>query len=70
VTVYLETLAISPCTEAGLFCLLSVRFMSRKTKDKTGGKALGLVKALCPSVGKCQGKEAGVGGLVSKRGGQ
>jgi hypothetical protein len=30
------------------------------------GEALGLVKALCPSVGECQGREAGVGGLVSK----
>jgi hypothetical protein len=30
------------------------------------GEALGLVKALCPSVGKCQGQEAGVGGLLSR----
>jgi hypothetical protein len=29
-------------------------------------KALGPVKALCPSVGECQGQEAGVGGLVSR----
>jgi hypothetical protein len=29
-------------------------------------KALGLVKVLCPSVGECQGQEAGVGGLVSR----
>ena len=28
------------------------------------GEALGLVKALCPSVGECQDREAGVGGLV------
>ena len=28
-------------------------------------KALGPVKALCPSVGECQGQEAGVGELVS-----
>jgi hypothetical protein len=28
------------------------------------GEALGPVKALCPSVGECQGQEAGVGGLV------
>jgi hypothetical protein len=26
-----------------------------------GGEALGPVKALCPSVGECQGQEAGVG---------
>jgi hypothetical protein len=32
-----------------------------------GGKALGPVKALSPSVGECQGQEAGVGGLVSRR---
>jgi hypothetical protein len=30
----------------------------------------GPVKALCPSVGECQGQEAGVGGLVSKGRGQ
>jgi hypothetical protein len=26
----------------------------------------GPVKVLCPSVGECQGQEAGVGGLVSR----
>ena len=31
-----------------------------------GGEALGPVKALCSSVGECQGQEAGVGGLVSR----
>jgi hypothetical protein len=31
-----------------------------------GREALGPVKVLCPSVGECQGQEAGVGGLVSK----
>jgi hypothetical protein len=30
------------------------------------GEALGLVKALCPSVGECQDREAGVGGLGSR----
>ena len=30
------------------------------------GEALGLVKALCLSVGECQNREVGVGGLVSK----
>jgi hypothetical protein len=29
-----------------------------------GGKALGSVKVLCPSIGECQ--EVGVGGLVSQ----
>jgi hypothetical protein len=29
------------------------------------GAALGPAKALCPSVGECQDREAGVGGLVS-----
>ena len=29
------------------------------------GKALGLVKAQCPSLGECQHREAGMGGLVS-----
>ena len=31
-----------------------------------GGEALGPVKVLCPSVGECQGQEAGVGRLVSR----
>jgi hypothetical protein len=30
-----------------------------------GEKAFGPVKALCPSVGECQGQEAEVGELVS-----
>ena len=30
------------------------------------GQDLGLVKALCPSVGECQDREAGVGRLVSR----
>jgi hypothetical protein len=29
-----------------------------------GGKALGPVKAQCPRVGECQGKEVGVAGWV------
>jgi hypothetical protein len=29
-----------------------------------GGEALGPMKASCPSVGECQGLEAGVSGLV------
>jgi hypothetical protein len=28
-----------------------------------GGEALGLAKILGPSIGECQGQEAGVGGL-------
>ena len=30
-----------------------------------GGKALGPVKLVCPSIGECQGLEAGVGWLWS-----
>ena len=30
-----------------------------------GGEVLGPVKVLCPSIGECQGQEAGVGGLGS-----
>jgi hypothetical protein len=30
-------------------------------------EALDLLKAQCPSVGKCQDREAGVGGLVETR---
>jgi hypothetical protein len=32
-----------------------------------GGEVLGPVEVLCPSVGECQGQEAGIGGLVSRR---
>jgi hypothetical protein len=35
-----------------------------------GGEALGPVKALCLSVGECQGQEAGVNGLVISRSGE
>ena len=31
-----------------------------------GGEAFGPVKALSPSVGECQGQEAGMGKLVSR----
>ena len=34
-----------------------------------GGEALGPVKVLCPSLGKFQGQEAGVGELGSRAGG-
>ena len=34
--------------------------------SSVGGKALGPVKVLFPSIGECQGQEAGVGGLVSR----
>jgi hypothetical protein len=34
-----------------------------------GGEALGPVKAPCPSVGECQNKKAGLGGLVKKENG-
>jgi hypothetical protein len=30
------------------------------------GEALGPMKAQCPSVGKCQDRKAGVGGLLSR----
>jgi hypothetical protein len=31
-----------------------------------GRETLGPVKVLCPSVGECQGQEAGVGGMVNR----
>jgi hypothetical protein len=34
-----------------------------------GGEFLGPVKAVCPSVGECQGQEVGVDRLVSREGG-
>jgi hypothetical protein len=34
-----------------------------------GGEALGIVKIIVPSTGECQGQEAGVGELGSRRGG-
>ena len=33
-----------------------------------GGEALGPVKALCPSIGECQGQEMGVSGLMNRVG--
>jgi hypothetical protein len=33
-----------------------------------GGEALGLGKMICPSTGKCQGQQAGLGGLGSRAG--
>jgi hypothetical protein len=35
------------------------------SQPSMGGEAIGLVKILCPSIGKCQGQEAGVGRLGS-----
>jgi hypothetical protein len=35
-----------------------------------GGESLGPVKALCPSIGECQGQEVGVVGLVSRGNGE
>jgi hypothetical protein len=35
-----------------------------------GEEALGPVKVLCPGRGECQGQEAEVGGLVSRRKGK
>jgi hypothetical protein len=32
-----------------------------------GGEALGPVKVLCPGIGECQVREAGVDGLVSRK---
>jgi hypothetical protein len=36
------------------------------TWSSMGGEAIGLVKVLCPNIGECQDKEAGVGGLGSR----
>jgi len=36
------------------------------SQPSMGGETLGLVKILCPSIGECQGLEAGVGGLGSR----
>jgi hypothetical protein len=33
-----------------------------------GEEALGPVKVLCPSIGECQGQEAGVSGSVGEEG--
>ena len=35
-----------------------------------GGESLGPVKVLCHSIGKCQGQEEGLGGLMSWGGGE
>jgi hypothetical protein len=33
------------------------------SRSSVGGEALGPLKVLCPSIGKCLGQEAGVDGL-------
>jgi hypothetical protein len=33
-----------------------------------GREDLGLTKIICPSIGECQGQEAGVGGWVREQG--
>ena len=45
-------------------CICSRGWPSRSSM---GGESLGPVKALCPSIGECQGQEVGVVGLVSRR---
>jgi hypothetical protein len=46
----------------------SSRICSREWPCGTSVRdVLGPVKAQCPSVGECQDKESGVGGLVSRR---
>ena len=35
-----------------------------------GGEVLGPMKVLCPSIGECLGQEEGLGGLVSRGGGE
>jgi hypothetical protein len=36
------------------------------SQPSVGGEALGLAKILGPSIGECQGQEAGVGGLGNR----
>jgi hypothetical protein len=36
------------------------------SRSSMGGEALAPVKVLCPSIGKCLGQEAGVGGVGSR----
>jgi len=47
----------------GSNCICSKGWSSQSS---TGGEALGPMKVICPSIGDCQGQEAGVGGLVSR----
>ena len=49
----------------GSSCICSRGWPSRSSM---GGEALGPVKVLCPSIGECQDREAGVSGLVSSGG--
>jgi hypothetical protein len=39
----------------------------RPIRTSMGREALGLAKIICPSTGECQGQEAGVDGLWSRR---
>ena len=40
------------------------------SQPSLGGEALGISKIICPITGECQEKEAGVGGLGSRVGGE
>jgi hypothetical protein len=70
----IPTLEKLPETEiSGAFWPASPTFLGRLCIVEDGlvghqceGEALGPVKALCPSVGECQGQEVGVSGLVSR----
>jgi hypothetical protein len=51
----------------GSSCICSRGWPSRSLIE---GEALGPETALCPSIGECQGQEAGVGELGSRGGGR
>jgi hypothetical protein len=42
------------------------RKRERQKSVSMRGEAFGLAKIICPSTGKCQGQEEGVGGLGSR----
>jgi hypothetical protein len=51
-------------THGGAHCSRHIYSRGWPCWASIGGKTLGPMKAQCPSVGKCQGGEAGVGGWV------
>ena len=55
-----------PSTKEGVPWLQCIYSRGWPCHTSVGGEALGPVKAVCPSIGECQDREADVGRLVSR----
>jgi hypothetical protein len=53
------------CTHGGTHGSSYICSREWPCQSSVGGEAVGSVNVLCPSIGECQGQEAGAGRLVS-----